>query len=78
MYIYWSIECILEPSFVGVFKLAIIIYIYWPIECIPKTFIYEGVQTCKNYLCILVDSMHSKASFVEMFEFKHEMHSIPQ
>jgi hypothetical protein len=35
-YIYWPIEYIPKPSFVGVFKLARITYIYWPIECIPK------------------------------------------
>ncbi len=35
-----------------------------------KTFICEGVQSYKNYLCILVDSMHSKPSFVEVFELE--------
>jgi hypothetical protein len=36
LYIYWSIECIPKPSFMGVFKVARITYIYWPIECIQK------------------------------------------
>jgi hypothetical protein len=71
MYKYWPIECIEKPSFVGVFELARIMYIYWSIECNPKTFICQNVQTCKNYLCILVDSMHSQASFIEMFKLKH-------
>jgi hypothetical protein len=62
-YIYWPIECIPKPLFMGVFKVAKIAYIYWPIECTTKlsflgvfevvriTYIYWPIEcTSKKYL----------------------------
>jgi len=66
-YVYWPIECTLKPWFETLFEVARITYCLLVNWMYFKTFICQGVPTCKNYPCILVDSMHSKPSFHKVF-----------